>query len=165
MLGARLRHTITSRFAMRSADGLLVSAARVAPDIEIEIDLAQHPNFAGELVLQTPRSSRMKRLYDEGKVDDFGMIFGATNVLHVFVERHMRGQATRAAEPRAEGPSLRGKAKKKWRGGLLPHDHRAGSLGSDAGVPKGHAKDPSLTVRKCAVASLRILGVDAHFLS
>jgi len=38
----------------------------------------------------TPPAPRMKRLYEEGKVDDFAVVFGATNVLNVLVERRIR---------------------------------------------------------------------------
>jgi hypothetical protein len=59
----------------------------IGPDVEIEIELAPHPRFAGHLVLYTPATSRMKRAYRSGKVDDFAVVFGASNVLHVVVER------------------------------------------------------------------------------
>ena len=59
------------------------------PGIEVEIDLAPHPGFAGQLTLLTPPPAHMKRLYDEGKVDEFFTFFGGTNVLHVLVERRL----------------------------------------------------------------------------
>ena len=77
------------------AHGIIVE---LAPGIEVEIVLAPHPGFAGHLSLLTPPPPRMKRLYDEGKVDDFAVYFGASNVLHVWVERRIR-RPTRASTP------------------------------------------------------------------
>lgn len=80
------------------AHGIIVE---LAPGIEVEIDFAPHPGFAGELTLMTPPPPRMKRLYDEGKVDDFAVSFGASNVLHVWVERRIR-RPTRALTPKSK---------------------------------------------------------------
>jgi hypothetical protein len=77
------------------AHGIVVE---LRPGIEVELDLAPHPAFAGHLTLLTPPSRRMKRLYDEGKVDDFAVLFGASNVLHVLVERRIR-KRRRGARP------------------------------------------------------------------
>jgi hypothetical protein len=63
------------------------------PGIEIEVDLAPHPNFRGQLPIVTPPMAEMKRLYDEGRVDDFAVLFGASNVLHVMVERRIASRA------------------------------------------------------------------------
>jgi hypothetical protein len=60
------------------------------PGIEVEVNLAPHPNFAGDLVMYTPPTRQMKRLYEAGKVDSFAVVFGAENVLHVKVERRIR---------------------------------------------------------------------------
>jgi hypothetical protein len=64
------------------------------PGIEVEIDLAPHPNFAGELVMYTPRTRRMVALSNQGKIDSFSVLFGAENVLHVRVERRIRARKT-----------------------------------------------------------------------
>lgn len=73
------------------------------PGVEIEVDFAPHPNFSGQLVLCTPPSAHMKRLYDEGTIDDFAVVFGATNVLHVAVERRQRATApTATTAPRSK---------------------------------------------------------------
>jgi hypothetical protein len=53
----------------------------------VEINLAPHPNFAGELVLVTPPYRVMKRTYDAGIADDFKVWSGGANVLHVGVKR------------------------------------------------------------------------------
>jgi hypothetical protein len=45
--------------------------------VEVEIDLAPHPNFAGQLTMLTVTPP------DES--NDFALFFGASNVLHVFV--------------------------------------------------------------------------------
>lgn len=60
------------------------------PGIEVEIDFAPHPNFAGQLIVFTPPTRDMERLCKEGKVDSFAVVFGAENVLHVRVERRTR---------------------------------------------------------------------------
>lgn len=57
------------------------------PGIEVEIELDPHPNHAGHLILSTPATSRMEAEYRSGNIDDFSVIFGATNVLHVLVKR------------------------------------------------------------------------------
>jgi hypothetical protein len=67
----------------------------LSPGIEIEIDLAPHPNFAGHLMLFTPPCAHMARIYDEGVADDFAVVFGAANVLHVLVDRRIRGRPRR----------------------------------------------------------------------
>ena len=69
------------------ADTLVVE---LQPGIHIEIDLAPHPNFAGQLVMFTPPTRRMRALYNQGKTDSFAISFGAENVLHVRVERRIR---------------------------------------------------------------------------
>ena len=70
--------------------------------IEIEVDLAPHPNFAGQLVLFAAPTAQMEQLYDEGTVDDFNVAFGGPNVLHVFVNRRLVPAA--GATPIAHGP-------------------------------------------------------------
>ena len=71
----------------------------LAPGVEIELNFAPHPNFAGKLVMYTPARANMKAAYDAGVVDDFAVVFGATNVLHVSVEQRTRprggGRTTR----------------------------------------------------------------------
>jgi len=64
----------------------------VRPGVEIEINFAPHPNFAGHLVLYTPPCRRMRKVFDAGIVDDFAVFFGATNVLHVLVDRRVRAK-------------------------------------------------------------------------
>jgi hypothetical protein len=71
------------------------------PGVEVEIDLAPHPGFAGHLVLLTPPATRTTRLFDAGVVDDFAVLFGATNVLHVLVERRVRAVKKRMASTKA----------------------------------------------------------------
>ena len=60
------------------------------PGIEVEICLAPHPGFAGDIVMFTPPTRRMETLYKQGKVDSFETNFGAENVLHVRVVRRIR---------------------------------------------------------------------------
>lgn len=57
--------------------------------IEIEVDLAPHPNNAGQLVLFASPTARMEQLHAEGKVDSFNVVFAAANVLTVFVDRRL----------------------------------------------------------------------------
>jgi hypothetical protein len=65
------------------------------PGVEIEIDFAPHPNFAGQLVMITHPAERMKHLDDQGEVDDLALVFGGSNVLHVWVERRTRSRSKR----------------------------------------------------------------------
>lgn len=62
----------------------------IRPGVEVEVDFAPHPNFAGQLVLFTPAIARMERLQRNGVLDDFVVVFGGSNVLHVAVERRVR---------------------------------------------------------------------------
>ncbi len=78
------------------ACGLIVE---LRPGVEVEIDFAPHPNFSGRLCLLTPPASRMRRVYDEGTVDDFAAIFGASNILHVLVERRFRESESPSEPP------------------------------------------------------------------
>jgi hypothetical protein len=75
--------------------------------IEVEIDLAPHPRFAGQLILMTPPEARMERVYDEGKLDDFAVAFGASNVLHVLVERRVRPSRSAGAKPKKKASTQR----------------------------------------------------------
>jgi hypothetical protein len=80
-LGARdVRKTIRAR-------RLIIE---LRPDIEVELDLAPHPNFRGHLMIFTPPTSKMSAEYAAGKIDEFAVIFGGSNVLHVVVERRLR---------------------------------------------------------------------------
>jgi hypothetical protein len=63
------------------------------PGIEIEINFAPHPNLRGHLTMCTPPAAQMERAYDEGMIDDFAVMFGASNVLHVWVERRIAARA------------------------------------------------------------------------
>ncbi len=69
--------------------------------IEIEVDLAPHPNFAGQLVLLASPTAEMERLQDEGKFDVFNVVFGAANVLQVCVDRILVPQNLQGTEGRA----------------------------------------------------------------
>jgi hypothetical protein len=80
----------------------------LADGIEIEVDLAPHFNFAGQLVLFASPTAEMERLYDEGKSDAFSVVFGGANVLHVLVDRHLV-----APKPAAKAPRKRTKSAKK----------------------------------------------------
>ena len=71
----------------RLLDGAYGLVIELRPGIEVELDLAPHPNHDGELVMMTPRPRRMKRLFDQGIIDTFAVMFGGENVLHVSVER------------------------------------------------------------------------------
>jgi len=62
----------------------------LSPGVEVELNLAPHPAFAGRLVLMTPAFADMARLQGEGRRDDFAVTFGASNVLHVMVKRRER---------------------------------------------------------------------------
>ncbi len=75
------------------AHGVVV---QLAPGIEVQIDLAPHPAFEGQLCLVTPSFRNMKRRYGEGKVDDFAVMFGAANVLHVWVNRRNKRRSRRS---------------------------------------------------------------------
>lgn len=83
------------------AHGVIIE---LRPGIEVEIDFAPHPNFSGRLLMRTPPTRRMRTVYEAGWLDDFAVIFGATNVLHVFVERRPRTKKKsrrRSSVPRA----------------------------------------------------------------
>jgi hypothetical protein len=62
------------------------------PGIEVEIDLAPHPGFAGQLSMLTPPPPEMERMQAKGILDDFAVAFGGANVLHVWVERRVTGR-------------------------------------------------------------------------
>lgn len=64
------------------------------PGVEVEIMLAPHPGFDGHLVLMTPPIARMAELHDAGRRDDFAILFGASNVLHVAVDRRQASSST-----------------------------------------------------------------------
>jgi hypothetical protein len=81
------------------ARGIVVE---LRPGIEIEIDLAPHRNFAGQLVLFTPPRSTMKAELDAGNADDFAVLFGGANVLHVLVDRRIRRTQNADAKKRSE---------------------------------------------------------------
>jgi hypothetical protein len=54
----------------------------------------------------------MEQLCDEGKVDDFSVVFGGANVLHVLVDRHLIDpEGARPAA--AKAPRERSKSAKK----------------------------------------------------
>jgi hypothetical protein len=80
------------RRSLIKAHGLIVELKK---GIEVELDFAPHPNFAGELHLLTPAAANMKAEYRAGRVDDFAVSFGASNILHVSVERRRRTRSRR----------------------------------------------------------------------
>jgi 3-oxoacyl-[acyl-carrier protein] reductase len=64
----------------------------LSPGIEVEIDFAPHPTFAGHLTILTPPSAAMERIYEAGHADDFAVFFRS-------IERASR--ARRAAQAQA----------------------------------------------------------------
>jgi hypothetical protein len=79
------------------AHGVIVE---LRPGIEVEIDLAPHPGWRGQLVMLTPPPPEMERVQKQGIFDDFVTFFGGSNVLHVWVERRDRSaQASPAPAP------------------------------------------------------------------
>ena len=95
------------------AHGIVVE---LRPGIEVEVEFAPHPNFAGHLVLTTPATPRMEAEYRAGNIDDFSVIFGAANVLHVLVERRRRSDTpvakTKGAVAKTKGKSRRPRSKR-----------------------------------------------------
>ena len=85
----------------------------VRPGIEIEINFAPHPNFAGRLVMLTPRRSRMRRLQEAGKMDDFAVVFGGSNVLHVLVERRIRSPENPEIKPKQAQGATEGSPRRR----------------------------------------------------
>jgi hypothetical protein len=58
--------------------------------VEVEIELAPHPRFAGQLVMYCPPRQQMRQRYEAGSVDSFAVEFGAENVVAVKVETRRR---------------------------------------------------------------------------
>jgi hypothetical protein len=83
------------------AHGIVVE---LRPGIEVEIDFAPHPAFAGQLTMLTPPPPEMERAQKRGLFDNFAVFFGGANVLHVWVERREVG---RAKAPRASSTKKR----------------------------------------------------------
>lgn len=54
---------------------------------EVELDLAPHPGFRGHVVAFAPAISNMAAFQTKGVLDDFFVHFGASNVLHICVDR------------------------------------------------------------------------------
>jgi hypothetical protein len=98
------------------AHGLVVE---LRPGIEVEIDFAPHPSFAGRLTMYTPPTTQMRQVQEQGILDDFTVVFGAQNVLHVWVERRVtsRRPPWRAAEDgdKTTGPARDKRAPKRKR--------------------------------------------------
>lgn len=69
--------------------------------VEVEIELAPHPRFAGELVMFCPPRDKMVQRYEARSVDSFAVLFGAENVLHVKVETRVQGARDAEAAPTA----------------------------------------------------------------
>lgn len=53
---------------MSTAYGLIVELKK---GVEVEIDLAPHRKFSGELHMLTPPAAKMEAEYQAGRVDDF----------------------------------------------------------------------------------------------
>jgi hypothetical protein len=77
------------------------------PGIEVEIDLAPHPGFAGQLCMLTPPPPEMERTQAKGILDDFAVAFGGANVLHVWVERRVTGRVPPWKERPSKKPRRR----------------------------------------------------------
>jgi hypothetical protein len=112
------------------AQSIIVEIRR---DIEIEIDFAPHPNFRGHLTMLTPPARRMTRLYDEGKMDDFAVFFGASNVLHVSVDRRMRRPAKGRGSDSDRKKKVTGPASRRNTKVSTARRHTASSLGRSRG--------------------------------
>jgi hypothetical protein len=92
--------------------------------VEVEIDFAPHPGFAGCLPMFVPACEHMEALQDSGVLDDFAVVFGASNVLHVLVERRHSA---------AHGVSRRGGSGTRKR-------RAAGSAGKNGAAGKGRLR-------------------------
>ena len=79
------------------------------PGVEVQLNLAPHPAFAGQLTIVTPPYRRMKRLYDAGHVDSIASYFGGANVLHIAVERHTKPSAVAPKKRRSRSAGAGGK--------------------------------------------------------
>jgi len=71
------------------------------PGVEVEIPLAPHPNFAGQLNVVCPPFDQMKSRYAAGEADSFAVFYGAENILHVMVERRKRSRDSMRGPKRA----------------------------------------------------------------
>jgi hypothetical protein len=83
------------------AHGIVVE---LRPGIEVQIDFAQHPNFAGQLCMLTPPPHEMERTQAKGILDDFAVGFGGANVLHVWVERRVTDRVPPWEKPQSKKP-------------------------------------------------------------
>ncbi len=58
------------------------------PNLELELDLAPHPNHAGGLPIHAGPERTLAELESSGFSSSLVVRPGASNVIHVFVERH-----------------------------------------------------------------------------
>ncbi len=70
------------------AHGIIIE---LGPGLELDLDLAPHPNHAGGLVICAGPSLSLAELEKGGLYSSLAVRPGASNVIHVFVERHPWG--------------------------------------------------------------------------
>src|SRR5262249_33740418 len=68
-----------------TAHGIVIE---LGPDLEVELDLAPHPNHAGGLAITTGPERTLADREKSGFSSSLLVRPGACNVIHVFLERH-----------------------------------------------------------------------------